>query len=319
MNQVIFILLFWTLLQLTSCSSTEQEPQASNSDGVFLTVLGVAQDAGSPQIGCMKECCSKLWDQPEKHQKVTSLGLVDYATQQTWMFEATPDFKVQSKILSGQLDTLAFHLPSGIFLTHGHMGHYTGLAHLGREAINASRVPVYGLPKMSAYLQSNGPWDQLVALKNIQIQSIKPDSSIRLNRAISVIPITVPHRGEYTETVGFQINGPNKKVLFIPDIDKWNLWDRDVTALIKNVDLALLDATFYANGEVGNRDMSEIPHPFVEESMRLFDSLPASERAKIHFIHFNHTNPLLRTESDAVRLVTSKGYGIAREGLKWEL
>ncbi len=284
-----------------------------------LVVLGNVQDAGFPQIGCMKACCRAHWYDQEIKKRVTCLGIIEQQTGKTWMFEATPDIKEQTKMLSDYAGHPSFKLPDGIFLTHGHMGHYTGLMHLGREAINAEEVPVFAMPQMRTYLTTNGPWSQLVNLNNINIQELTADSAIQLAKDLHVIPLLVPHRGEFTETVGFRIEGPSHKALFIPDIDKWHLWERDIKEEIKQVDMAFVDATFFKNGEVGNRDMSEIPHPFVEESMQLFDDLPNTERRKIYFIHLNHTNPLLQPSSEAIQEVEGKGYHIAEEGQVFEL
>ena len=71
------------------------------------------------------------------------------------------------------------------------------------------------------------------------------------------MPFLVPHRDEFSETVGFEIKGENKTAVFIPDIDKWSKWNSDLKELIKRVDYAFLDATFYKNGEIPSRDMSE--------------------------------------------------------------
>ena len=62
--------------------------------------------------------------------------------------------------------------------------------------------------------------------------------------------------------------------------------------------------------------MNEIPHPFVSESMTLFQALPDSVREKIMFIHFNHTNPLLRSMSPEKDSVRAKGFRVAEEGMK---
>lgn len=301
-----------------ACNPIEQEmavTELSHPHGaVYLRVLGTVQDAGYPQAGCLKACCKEHWHPSAQQKHITALGLVHQPSLQTWLFEASPDFKYQTKVLSDELNPYQFQLPSGIFLTHGHIGHYVGLMHLGREAMGADKVPVYALPKMKNYLENNGPWSQLVALQNIALQPLKADSTIQLLPSLQVIPFLVPHRGEYTETAGYKIITPNKKILFIPDIDKWEQWERDIRTEIAQVDVAFLDATFYKNGEVGNRDMAEIPHPFVEESMRLLDDLPAQEKAKVHFIHFNHTNPLLQDNHPAKKEVLKKGYHIAEEG-----
>ncbi|MEM9820156.1 MAG: MBL fold metallo-hydrolase, partial [Bacteroidota bacterium] len=229
-----------------------------------------------------------------------------------------PDFKQQHHQLLYGSEHPTFSL-AGIFLTHAHIGHYTGLMHLGREAMGAKEVPVYAMPRMKTYLETNGPWSQLVDLKNIRLQALKTDSSFQLTPQLRVDALLVPHRDEFSETVGFLIQSPNKKALFIPDIDKWHLWDRDILQLIRAVDYAFLDGTFFENGEIPGRDMSEIPHPFVEESMQLFDVLAAKDRAKVHFIHFNHTNPILQFNSEAQRMVQQRGYNIAKEGMLFSM
>jgi pyrroloquinoline quinone biosynthesis protein B len=217
----------------------------------------------------------------------------------------------QLEILRKNIPYPDFTLPDGIFLTHAHIGHYTGLMQLGREAFNARKIPVYSMPKMTAFLEGNAPWSQLVSLENIELRGVRHQQELSLTEQLTVTPLLVPHRDEFSETVGFVIKGPNKKALFVPDIDKWRLWERDIIELIRKVDYAFLDATFYDGYEINNRDISEIPHPFVVESIGLFQDLPESERTKVHFIHFNHTNPLLDAKSSAYQKVLDAGYGIA--------
>ena len=239
--------------------------------------------------------------------------MVDPISNESWVFDATPDFTEQTKMLSKHLKE-GKQLPQGIFLTHGHIGHYPGLMYLGREALNAEKMPVYAMPRMYSYLTNNGPWSQLVDLNNIELKPIYKDSTIVLNKRISVTPILVPHRDEFTETVGYLIKNKTKQALFIPDIDKWSKWDRNIVNYIKEVDIALLDATFFRNGEI-NRDMNEVPHPFAEESMQLFENLSDKDKRKVYFIHFNHTNPLLIDGSDAQKGVINKGFNIAKQEL----
>ena len=229
----------------------------------FIVVLGITQDAGYPQIGCDKECCKKYWDKKIAKQKVSCLALFDPSTNQKWIFDATPDLTEQLH----DADVLQKGNLSGIFLTHAHIGHYTGLMYLGREALNAKEIPVYAMPRMYDYLKNNGPWSQLVSLNNIKLQKLKADSSIKLTDKISVTPILVPHRDEFSETVGYSIKTENKTLLFIPDIDKWQKWDRDIRQLVKSHDYLFIDGTFYKDGELPGRNMSEVPHPFIQESM----------------------------------------------------
>jgi pyrroloquinoline quinone biosynthesis protein B len=275
------------------------------SDGApYIVVLGIAQDAGYPHIGCKRDCCTYARNE-DKRELVNCLGLVDPVSGQRWLIEASPDLPEQLTILSSF--QAGESIIDGIFTTHGHMGHYTGLMYLGREALGSKEVSVYAMPRMKQYLTNNGPWSQLVSLKNIVLKDLRADQPIQLNDRLSITPFRVPHRDEYTETVGYKIETPEKSLIFIPDIDKWQKWDRDIVEEIKKTDYALLDGSFYANGELPNRDMSEIPHPFVVESMELLESV----KDKVTFIHFNHTNPLLRSDSDAYKAVRKNGFGVA--------
>ena len=276
----------------------------------YITVLGIAQDGGYPQAGCNQEHCLRHWRGEEEKRHVVSLGLTDQASGHNWLFEATPDFTAQLQQLhqaSGSTNL------SGIFLTHAHMGHYAGLLQLGREAMGAKGMPVYVMPRMKEVLETNAPWSQLVSLGNIKLILMEQDQPIQLTPNLRVIPLKVPHRDEFSETVGFRVETTEKSLLFIPDIDKWPLWEKDIRAEVARVDVALLDATFYKEGELPNRNMSEIPHPFVAETITLFSPLPAAEKRKVKFIHFNHTNPLILEgpERDAVKKL---GFEVATEG-----
>jgi pyrroloquinoline quinone biosynthesis protein B len=199
----------------------------------------------------------------------------------------------------------------GIMLSHAHIGHYSGLMYLGKEAKNASNILVYAMPRMKLFLEKNGPWSQLVSLKNIEIKELFDQKETTLTNKISVIPYQVPHRDEYSETIGFKIIGPNKTAIFIPDIDKWEKWKIDILEMIKQVDYAFIDGTFWDPAEVNNRNIAEIPHPLVKESMLKFSQLPSTEKNKIWFIHLNHTNPLLNQETNEYKDLIKKGFHVA--------
>jgi len=290
---------------------------STTPDNSHLVVLGIAQDAGYPQADCKKSCCTEVWTDKSKRKMVSCLGVRDPQSNKVYLFDATPDIKDQLHIIKN--DTNEDYTLGGLFLTHAHIGHYTGLMQLGREVFNAQDIPTYVMPRMASFLTENGPWDNLVKNDNIDLKTMQDDTSIKLSPSLSVTPLLVPHRDEYSETVGFIITGPKQTVLFIPDIDKWSKWDTDITQLISEVDYAFLDGTFYRNGEIWGRDMSEIPHPFISESMSLFDSLPRREKEKIHFIHLNHTNPLLDKNTDEYRDFSKTDYKLAREGQVIEL
>jgi len=240
-----------------------------------LNVIGTIQDGGSPHIGCEKKCC-KFLSQEEKNQRlITSLALVDIDHDKLFLFEATPDVEKQIRSLNNNFKK-ELNL-KGIFLTHAHIGHYSGLMYLGKEALGANRVDVFTMKRMFNFLKNNGPWSQLVNEKNIVLNKIIENKNIVLNNNVSVIPILVPHRDEFSETVGYYIKGRKKTVLFLPDIDKWDKWNNSLVEVLKKVDYAFIDATFYDNKEINNRDISEIPHPFVIETMSLLKDLSISE------------------------------------------
>lgn len=283
----------------------------------YIYILGVAQDAGFPQAGCYKPHCMPGWNDPEKKIKVTSLGLIDPTSKKKYIFEATPNFPEQLFLLEQEAPSDDFSL-NGIFITHAHIGHYTGLMYLGREAIGAKGLPVYVMPKMEQYLRENGPWSQLIALNNISLMPLRNDRSEVLNN-LKVTPFLVPHRDEFSETVGYSIQGPKKTALFIPDINKWSQWKENILERIQLVDYALIDATFYDNNELPGRDMSKIPHPFVVETMATLSLLPREQREKVWFIHMNHTNPLLNVNSDQAKGVRAQGFNIATTGLRLKL
>lgn len=313
---------FCLVILLASCSHNESRNEVKDADydkitssnGASLVVLGNVQDAGSPQIGCIKECCSKLFQNPDDFRKVSSLGLVDASSQKTYLFDATPDIVSQVKRLTKYETGSRKEMVDGIFLTHAHIGHYTGLMYLGKESTDADSVPVYVMPRMEAFLSHHGPWNQLVSRKNIKLHRLSNEESVALSDSIRVTPLLVPHRDEYSETVGYRIDGPSKSALFIPDIDKWDKWERDISSEIKKVDYAFLDATFYSGAEINNRDIRQIPHPFVIESLEEFKHLSKADKNKIVFIHFNHTNPLLDPQSSESKLLLAEGFRIARIG-----
>jgi pyrroloquinoline quinone biosynthesis protein B len=314
----IFLLLFPIFLFIACTRQTKNSIASIDSitpvKNLSLIILGTIQDGGSPHPGCKKDCCKNLFHNLDPNRKVTCLGLVDPENKQTWLFEASPDMPVQMKLLKEYAGFREQETPDGIFLTHAHIGHYTGLMYLGKEAMGTKEVPVYAMPRMKKFLEENGPWSQLVSQKNIVLNEIEAEKEIKLNDNISVRPFVVPHRDEFSETVGYIITGKDKSVLFIPDINKWEIWNKKIMDEIAKVDYAFIDGTFYDGDEINTKTLSGVPHPFIIESLQLFKDLPISEKKKIRFIHFNHTNPLLDPKSDKAAELEKAGFNIARFG-----
>jgi len=299
------VLIFFFTVSLTSFSNYEKSP--------YVIILGTAQDGGAPHAACQKVCCKDKWSNPDLHKKVSSIGIVDPESNEVWMIDATPDFAEQLHLLTNNNERAL----KGIFITHAHVGHYTGLIHLGREVMGSKNTIVNVMPKMENFLRNNGPWSQLVELENISLKSLSDNKSVKLNSRLTITPFKVPHRDEFSETVGFRIIGPSKSLVFIPDIDKWSKWQISIIDIVENSDYSLLDGTFYDINELPGRDMSQIPHPFIIETMNLFEN--SDKKNSIHFIHLNHTNPALNKNSDEYINILEKGFNVTKLGEKYHL
>lgn len=302
---IVFLLSCYSLLHAQEDSVELPE--------VFAVVLGITQDAGVPQLGCNKACCAKTELSDKDALMVSCLAICDSRDSSCYLLDATPDIAEQMLLLNRKTGWNKL-MPDGIFLTHAHIGHYTGLMYLGREAAGAQEVPVYAMPRMKYFLRNNGPWSMLDSLHYISLQNLRADRSNEISDRIRITAFEVPHRDEFSETVGFRVQGPSFSLVYIPDIDKWERWDCDIREVIGEVDFAFLDGTFYDASELPGRDMSEIPHPFISESMRHLSALEAADRQKIHFIHFNHTNPALKKEAAASMEIRQQGFKLAVSG-----
>jgi pyrroloquinoline quinone biosynthesis protein B len=274
-------------------------------------VLGVAQDGGVPHLGCRQAFCMEARRDPSKRRLVASLGLIDPAAGKRFVIDATPDFREQVDRLGG--------LPDAILLTHAHIGHYLGLAQLGREVLGAKRLPVYCTPSMARFLRENGPWKRLVALENIEIREIAPDVEFELTPSLRATAVKVPHRDEDSDTVAYLVSGPSRRLLWLPDIDKWEKWDHAIEALVRASSLlAFVDGTFFSQDEIPGRSIREIPHPLVPETVARFGGTAPAPPVRVFFVHLNHTNRLFWDPS-ARRDLERKGFGIAQEGARFPL
>lgn len=296
----------------------------------YVVVLGTAQDGGLPQIGCGRECCASARRDPQLRRLVTSLLAVDPTADARYLLDASPQLPEQVEraapfgVRSATSGRPA--LFDGIYVTHAHLGHYAGLAYLGREAYGTAETTLHGTPRLLDYLRTNGPWSLLFDADHLRGETLPAlDASPRTTRgagtprgaaegALTIRAFHVPHRGEFSDTVGFVVEGPERSLLYIPDIDKWERWEVPIEDWIGAVDYALLDGTFFGPGELPGRSMSEIPHPFIVESMKRFESLPESERRKIFFTHLNHSNPAANPSSIEADLVRQAGFTILEDG-----
>ncbi|SEL78920.1 pyrroloquinoline quinone biosynthesis protein B [Aquimarina amphilecti] len=316
-SKLIFFILSISIL---SCKNSEDSMKGRsfgvNDPKQYITILGIAQDGGYPHINNTSEFIDVAEGKVTK-ELVVSLGIIDKEEDKKFLIEATPDLPEQLSMLDAK------HLNKspiidGVFLTHAHIGHYTGLMYFGREAMGSKKINVFAMPKMKSFLENNGPWSQLVDLQNIVLQPLKNETSVALTEKIKITPFLVPHRDEFSETVGYKIDGSSKSALFIPDINKWSVWKNSIVDEVKKVDYAFIDATFFKEGEIP-RPMAEVPHPFIQESINLFKNESKEVKSKIIFIHFNHSNPLINPSNKERIQLEEEGYRFANTKDVFEL
>ncbi len=295
--------LWWPVLGIVAAGGTELAR-------VRALVLGITQDGGMPHIGCQQELCAKTRADCRLRQRVACLGLIDDEVGRRFLIDATPDLPSQLASLNAGRYLEDRRRPvDGILLTHAHIGHYTGLMYLGREALAAKGVPVYATPSMAGFLRDNAPWNLLLSQGHIQLREMAPGRELVLTPDLRVTPFLVPHRDELSDTVGFRVRGPHKSLLYIPDIDKWERWDRQIEQEAATVDTVIVDGSFESAGEIPGRSMAEIPHPLVSETtVRLHGT-----KAQVLFTHLNHTNRLL-WDAKARAALAQRGFLVAEDG-----
>ncbi len=280
-------------------------------------VLGTAQDGGVPQIACYCPTCNHARENPKAVRLKPSLGIFDPVDGAAYIVDASPDLPLQLDILhketSAVRDKAKFPL-DGIFLTHGHFGHIWGLGYLGKEACSPKGLPLYCTHDMAEYLRKNRPFADLVQRQNVIITELLPGAPVKLSSKVSVTPMGVTHRQDVADTMGFIISGEQNKLLYIPDMDDYT--DEIIEAICAS-DIAILDGCFYSTEELPNRNLKEIPHPFIPYSMEKLSHLVG--KTQIYFTHFNHSNYLLRLGSKEKENLIANGFRMANDGDEFTL
>lgn len=285
-------------------------------ENIRVKILGTAQDAGVPQANCYCDHCRAARQRTENRRYAAAMALILPGDKGWYLLEATPDLPEQLALLHAVSPELG--LMNGVFLTHAHIGHYAGLMYLGKEAISAQGVPVWAGAGLESLLRSSAPWSQLVSLSNISLQTLQPDRPIRLPAGLSITPWLVPHRNEFAETFAFQVAGPRRQLLFLPDLDRWEHWGRSLPDAAKTFDYLFLDGTFFSVDELTarGRDYLQTPHPLVLDTMDLLQPLVDAGNTEVYFFHLNHTNPLLDANGPEMCELLKRGFHVATEGME---
>jgi pyrroloquinoline quinone biosynthesis protein B len=281
---------------------------------IQVRVLGTAQDGGVPQLGCRCRHCNRARRNPDSVRRVVSLGIVDDREELRFLVDATPDLPHQWEALLDPGQRLRI---DGLLLTHAHAGHYAGLLHLGKEGAEIWGLPLFASASMASFLRANAPWSALLDAGMLAQRALEPDRPVRLSEEVSVVPFLVPHRAEYTDTLGFEIRGPDASLLYVPDSDDWESWADPLRDRCARVRFALLDATFFRSDELPGRDISEIPHPCVADNLDLLRELAGT--TEVWLTHLNHSNPLLDPASQERQVVLEAGLHILEDGASFDL
>ena len=292
--------------------------QMARTAGPYVRVLGTVQDGGLPHAACSCRRCGLARRDRAYRRYVASLALVIPTTGQVVLIDATPDVVEQLDLLDDVRDAVHGRVDrapvDGVLLTHAHVGHYLGLAFFGFEAVHTRGLPVYCTPRMASFLNANGPWSQLVEIGNIDLVEIPPGGSAELGAGVVAEFLRVPHRDEFSDTVGFVLKGPRRRLLYVPDTDAWESWEPPLTDVLQGIEVAVLDGSFYSLDELPGRDISQVKHPLITSSMDLLQDFVSSGRGEVYFSHMNHTNPALEPDSAARREIEQRGFHVLVEG-----
>jgi len=271
-------------------------------------ILGSGQDGGAPQVGNRSSV--------SPHRTASCVAVMG-PQGSVILLDATPDLRSQSyRLLSSDRypkDRETF--VDGVFVTHAHMGHYSGLVHFGNEAAASDHLPLLGTERFLAYLASNEPWATLLSEGHLEPVAVDTMTAT-IDEHMEIEAISVPHRDEFSDTVAFSISIEGQPwLLYLPDIDTWDTW-HVADAEIARHDVALLDATFSSADELPWRDMQSIGHPLVPDTIERFGRL--TDDTNIILTHINHSNPLGDETSEITHQAINAGFTVAYDGLMFE-
>ena len=282
---------------------------------VEVTLLGVAQDGARPQAGCTQPCCAGLT--AEDTMFPVSLGIIDDSGD-GHLIEATRYLSEQFRIWgASSLDS--------VWLTHAHFGHVDGLGLFGKETMASRNLDLHVSDEMFHLIEETPQLAIMLKQGVFNDNVFQNGQHIPLNGQLSIYPIKVPHRDEFSDMHAFLSCGPKKRLLFLTDHDSWQQTldfhhQPDIRSWLRHlqVDIALLDGTFWSEDELGGRSQENVPHPPVKQTLQMLGPRKADD-PEIIFIHLNHTNPLYDESSPAYQEVIENGWQVGVQGQTFTL
>jgi len=268
-----------------------------------LEVLGNVQDGGVPHLGCSCDVCEAAREDRDKIKYSHSLLLKenDDSNSIRYLIGASADIRFQT----------AGEVFDGIFLLDNHFTHLIGLLYLGEFSLEAENLPVYAPEFMQDYLMRNDPYRFLVDRENIDIQNIE-NGEVEELHGVEITPHLTVKQSEHTGTFSYMIEGKEKTVYYAPLV--YQSWKREELEKIREADIAIIEGCFYQQDEV-ERYSEEPPHPLMPDTM---DELEDAD-TDIYFTHLNHTNPVLREDSEERKEMEERGFKLAEKDMEFEI
>ncbi|MDY6770219.1 MAG: MBL fold metallo-hydrolase [Candidatus Nanohaloarchaea archaeon] len=262
-------------------------------------ILGSAQDGGVPHLGCSCDACSRARDDPSLQRSAASLRVFDADRDVNYIFDVSPDIRHH----------VGDEFIDGVFLSHAHLGHITGLLYFGKEAFNADEVPLYCSETVAEFLRETSPYRTLIDRENIILNEFggSPVSVMGMR----VRPVPVENRGYLTtDTHAFTIETGDTRLFYMTDIDRWT---EDAVAAVEDADIAVVDGCFWSSDEIDRYE--NVPHPPVEETLEELGHVDTD----VYLTHMNHTNPVLLPDADERQQVEDAGFTVADDGMEIQL
>lgn len=285
----------------------------------LLTLLGTGQDGGVPQAGCGCANCLAAFADARRRRYPVAVGVRD-AVGGMHLIEATRALPEQLRVWSEAVGMEVPVRPNTVLLTHAHLGHIEGMGQFGREAMGCSGVPLVASDSVVELLADR---NLLEPFEQAQTDEFGvPALSVP---GVEIDFIQVPHRADASDTYAILIGGESARVLFLPDHDDWEqtlhaVGEADPRAWFASLRLThvLLDATFWSAEELTGRDISEVPHPLVEDTLARLGTLQRGD-PEIHLIHLNHSNPLNDPAGPQRLAIEASGWLVGQRGWTIEL